>query len=225
MTERLTAAIQVGAVLLAVGVAWLATKYVIYPALGVPAYAPMILRPILGFVTAWFALRLGGERWSQFGLTRPTNVWSFGLSVVLLYTVVVALNRYVIPPVAGWFNFQNDPSIMGYIRGNEIAFLGWLAVSWLVGGFSEELLFRGFLLNKVAAMAGSDRFGLALGVAAQAVLFGLLHLYQGAFGFVFAFAMALVFGLGYLACSRNLWPLIVVHGTWNSAAIYEIYAA
>jgi hypothetical protein len=32
----------------------------------------------------------------------------------------------------------------------------------------------------------------------------LLHLYQGAFGFVFAFTMALALGLGYLACARNL---------------------
>lgn len=218
-------ALQIGCVLLAICIAWLATKFVIYPALGVPDYAPMILRPILGFLAAWWIIRLVGERWSQYGLSRPANMWMLGLSAVLLYGVVAGLNRFVIPQVAAWLDFQGNPSIMGYIRGNEIALVGWLAISWLVGGFCEELLFRGFLLNKVASLVKSGWFGLAVGVVAQAILFGLLHLYQGAFGFVFAFTLAMAFGLGYLACARNLWPLILVHGTWNSVAMYGIYAA
>ncbi len=60
-------------------------------------------------------------------------------------------------------------------------------------------------------------------VVAQAALFATLHLYQGTFGFVTAGLFALLFGVAYLATGRNLWPLIVAHGTWNSIGIKNVY--
>lgn len=216
---------QILLVLAAICIGWLATRFLIYPLLGVPDYAPMILRPILGFFAAWLLLRVAGETWSQYGLRRPGSILSLCLAIGAIYALVWGLNRFVIPAVAAALQFRGGPSILGYIRGNEAALTGWIAISWLVGGFCEELLFRGFLLNKVAALLGGNRLGLGAGVLSQAVLFGLLHLYQGAFGFVFASLMACAFGLGYLACGRNLWPLIVVHGSWNSVAIHGIYSS
>lgn len=219
------AARQIGLVLLAIIAAWLGSRFLLYPWLGLPDNAPMILRPILGFAAAWIVLRLAGERWAEFGLARPPSLPFLLLATALLYALVWALNRFLVPELAAWLQFRGGPSILGYLQGNTVAFLGWLAISWLVGGFCEELLFRGFLLNKVATLCGGQGIGLAVGVIAQAVLFGLLHLYQGGFGFVFAFTMASAFGVGYLACRRNLWPLILVHGSWNSLAIYGIYSA
>jgi len=58
---------------------------------------------------------------------------------------------------------------------------------------------------------------------AQAVLFGALHLHQGPLGFVFAGTLGAVYGLAFFACGRNLWPLIVVHGAWNSVVIGRMY--
>ena len=58
---------------------------------------------------------------------------------------------------------------------------------------------------------------------AQALLFGALHLYAGAFAFVFAAVMALASGAFYLILGRNLWPLIAVHGVWNTVAMWSIY--
>ena len=58
---------------------------------------------------------------------------------------------------------------------------------------------------------------------AQAALFATLHLYQGTFGFVTAGLFALLFGVAYLVTGRNLWPLILAHGTWNSIGIANVY--
>ena len=69
------------------------------------------------------------------------------------------------------------------------------------------------LLNAVARFVGSPRAGLAIGVVSQATLFGLLHLYQGTLGFVMAAFFALIYGIAYLAIGRNLWPLVIVHGS------------
>lgn len=113
--------------------------------------------------------------------------------------------------------------MLGYIRGNELALIGWLGIAWIVGGFMEELLFRGFLLNRIAGIFRSKRAGLSFGIAGQAVLFGSLHMYQGAFGFVYASIFAVISGIAYVLFGRNLWPLILVHGTWNSVGMIGIY--
>ena len=96
------------------------------------------------------------------------------------------------------------------VRGQAAMFAMWLTIGIVVGGFMEECLFRGFLLTRVAEALGGSRAALAIGVLAQALLFGALHLYGGAFAFTFAALAALASGVGYLVL-RNLWPLIAMH--------------
>lgn len=223
--NRQTVVVQVIAVVVAITGAWLLSRFALYPWLGIPDYAPMILRPIAGFSMAWLVLWLASERWADYGLAKPHGPLHLVLTAVGLYIAVFAVNRFAVPAIAEWLQFTGGPSIFGYIRGNGVALVGWLAVSWVVGAWCEELLFRGFLLNKLSRLAGEGWLAVAVGVIAQAVLFGLLHLYQGPFGFVFAFVSACVFGLGYVVSGRNLWPLIIVHGVWNSVGIYGIYTS
>ena len=127
-------------------------------------------------------------------------------------------NNRVIHPVP-------QPSFLGYIRGNTSGFLFWVAIGWIVGGFMEEVLFRGFLLTRVSQLFADPALGLAVGIVGQALLFGALHLYAGAFAFVFATTLALSSGIFYLLLGRNLWPLIIMHGVWNTAAMWSVYSS
>jgi membrane protease YdiL (CAAX protease family) len=216
-------AVDLAIVLVAIGCAWQLTKWVLYPALGVPDNAPMILRPILGFVAAWAVLRWRGEGWAGLGLRRPPKLWIAAAVAVALYLTNAALSAWVVPVLAQWIAPVQQPSFMAYVRGSLGGFLTWLAIGWIVGGFIEELLFRGFLLNRIADLLGGTKAALVAAVVAQAVLFGMLHLYGGAFAFLYATVFALANGAFYLAAGRNLWPLIVVHGVVNSVAIWEVY--
>ena len=209
---------------LAIVVAWLFTRFLLYPQLGVPDNAPMLLRPVAGFLLAWYLLHAAGERWSALGLARPRNLALALVFTFALYAVIHLASVHVVPHLARAFSAAPSPPFLAYIRGNTVAFVGWVAIAWIVGGLVEELLFRGFLLDRISALAGRGMPGLACGVAGQAVLFGLLHLYQGAFGFVFAGFFALIYGIAYLLLGRNLWPLILVHGAWNTVAITGLYA-
>jgi membrane protease YdiL (CAAX protease family) len=114
---------------------------------------------------------------------------------------------------------------MAYIRGNTPAFLLWLTIGWVVGGFIEECLFRGYITDRVATLLGNGAFAIAVAVVAQALLFGSMHLYQGAFGALSATMFALVNGVFYVLAGRNLWPLIVVHGLWNTVGIWGVYSS
>jgi membrane protease YdiL (CAAX protease family) len=83
--------------------------------------------------------------------------------------------------------------------------LAWAIVAVTVG-FSEEVVFRGYLQKQLGAFARSP----AAGVALQAILFGVAHLQQGAP----AAARIALYGLGLGAMARwrrSLWPAIACH--------------
>lgn len=217
-------ALDIIAVIAAIVFAWGLTRLVLYPALGIPEYAPAILRPILGFFTAWAVLRRRGERWSSLGLRRPSS-WALAIGGgVALYLVNMALARWAVPALAAIVTPVQQPSFLAYIRGNLGGFLLWAAIGWVVGGFMEECLFRGFLLTRVAELFEHRGLGAAIGIVAQALLFGALHLYGGTFAFLFAAVFALANGIFYVALGRNLWPLIVVHGVWNTLSMWSVYS-
>jgi len=210
-------------VLAAITVAWAISRFWLYPVLGIPAYAPLILRPIFGFLTAWWLLAQSGHTWSEFGLARPRSLPSAAFVTVFLFAAVWGTLDYVAPTLASAVGAQSSPSFLAYLHGSVVAFAGWIAIGWIVGAFIEELLFRGFLLNAVARVVGHGCVGLGVGVVSQAALFGLLHLYQGSFGFIMAGLFALLYGVAYLVTGRNLWPLVLVHGTWNTVGIVNVY--
>lgn len=223
--NRREAAIDLLVVLCAIAVAWALSKWLIYPALSVPDSAPVILRPITGFFVAWWLLRRRGKGWNTLGLRRPDSWWLMVIGGAALYFVNFALSRWAVPLFAQWMPIVPRPFFLGYIHGNAVAFIGWLAIGVVVGGFFEELLFRGFLLNTVAEVCGSGWAGFSIGIFAQAAMFATLHLYAGAFAFVYAGVFALANGVFYLLCRGNVWPLIAVHAVWDSVALWGIYSA
>jgi membrane protease YdiL (CAAX protease family) len=202
---------------------WLVSRFWLYPALGIPSYAPLVLRPILGFLAAWWVLRKSGRSWSDLGLRRPPNLLVAGIVTILLYAATWALFAYAVPVIATMVDAQSAPPFLAYIRGNPAALFEWLCVAWLVGGFSEELLFRAFFLNEIAGLLRPVWLGRSIAIVLQAALFGSLHLYQGTLGFVGAGLFAILFGVAYLANGRNLWPLILVHAIFDCVGIVGVY--
>jgi len=223
--QNRTAAFEVCAVILAIVLAWLVTRWGLYPLLGVADNAPLILRPVSGFFVAWYLLHRRGLGWWSMGLNRNIAWWQLIVAVALLYLAIMAASRWLVPPLSELLDMPTPsrPGFILYIRGNLLATLGWLGVGWVVGGFMEECLFRGFLLNRVAEIFGGRTLGLAVGVVTQACLFGLLHYYSGAYAVVSAGTFAIVSGACYLLIGRRLWPLVLAHGIWNSVAIWNVY--
>jgi hypothetical protein len=212
-------------VLAAVAAAWILSRWVIYPALSIPDNAPLILRPICGFLAAWWVVGRRGTGLRSLGLRVPDS-WARAVLVgVALYAADYAVGTWVAPWLASIVHPVQRPSFFAYVRGNEGAFALWVAVSWLVGGLSEETLFRGFLLTKVEALLGKNAAAVAAAIIAQAILFGALHLYGGTFAFLYATLFGITHGIFYAISGRNLVPLIVVHGTWDTVAFYNTFAS
>lgn len=212
-------------VLGAIAAAWILSRWVIYPALSIPDNAPLILRPICGFLAAWWVMRRRGEGLRALGLRVPDSWARAVLVAIALYAADFAVATWVAPWLASIVQPVQRPSFFAYVRGNTAAFALWIGVSWLVGGLSEETLFRGFLLTRVEALLGKNAAAVAAAIIAQAILFGALHLYAGTFAFLYATLFGITHGIFYVISGRNLVPLIVVHGTWDTVAFYGTYAS
>lgn len=76
----------------------------------------------------------------------------------------------------------------------------------VVAGFGEEVVFRGFLLAVLAPALGDPWTALLL----SSLAFGVLHVYQGAFGIVRTASLGGLLGVSVLV-DGSLWPAVVVH--------------
>lgn len=92
----------------------------------------------------------------------------------------------------------------------------WLAAGLaLAAGVGEEVVFRGLF---VAAGVGLLHLSIVYAAGATAVVFGLVHLYQGVRGAVNATVLGVLFTVVYL-WSGTLWVPIVVHQLWDLVAL------
>ena len=214
--------------LLAIAVAsvslWIVFGYWLYPLMGFPSTAPMPGRTVVVVLLIWGFMRRRGESWVDFGLSRSPRIWVtilFAIGFLIVKLLIVqpfadVIARLVELPKA-------DHSFFDHIYGNFPALLAWLSMAWVVGGFAEEFIFRGFLMKRVAGVLRGGVVGWGLALFAQAAIFGALHFYLGPAGVVSATLSAIFFGLFFLIAGRSLWPVMIVHATWDSLAFLLIY--
>ena len=174
----------------------------------------------------WLSLRWRGLGWRDLGFRRPPD-WPRALALGTLAGVAMELfATFVTTP---WLSrlAGRPPDLADFrvIVGNPRMLLLFLALSWTLAAFGEELSFRGYVMNRFADLAGPRRGALAWGFAlvASSVLFGWGHGGQGITGMVQeTLSGGLLAGL-YLAAGRNLTVPIVAHGVSNTVAFLFIY--
>jgi membrane protease YdiL (CAAX protease family) len=88
----------------------------------------------------------------------------------------------------------------------------FLAPTWTLGAFGEEMVYRGYLMNRVAQLLNRTRFAWIVSLIAVHVGFGLAHADQGLTAMIDEGLMGLLLGLIYLRTGRNLAVPIIAHG-------------
>jgi len=174
---------------------------------------------IISLVFFWVVSRLRGASWNDFGVTRPkswfrTVLMSLGVALVVLGMVVLLIN----PIINAFPNLEpRDMSSFNYLTGNLPNLIINLVFMLITAGFLEELLWRGYLMNRLIDLQGKQtKLAWVIALVGSAVIFGLGHFYQGPIGIFKTGVIGLVFGLSYLAVGRNLWPLILSHAFIDS---------
>jgi CAAX amino terminal protease family. len=174
-------------------------------------------------VMALISIRLREGSWNAIGLRLPKS-WPRTVSIALVAVVVQqALGQFVVDPLTKpYLHYAAGANPMGGIHG-YVGLLRWIGIIWTYAAFGEELVYRRYLLNRVADLGGHSGFALGLGLLWSSALFGFAHWYQGGAGVISAMASGLVFGTAYFLTGKNLWTSICAHGLSDSLALLATY--
>lgn len=96
-----------------------------------------------------------------------------------------------------------------------------IVAAWVLGGFLEELLFRGIFLQRIAALMSGwlfEPFAIAAAICITAIGAGLVHLYQGLRAGIIVAQLSALFGILFVLSGRNLWTVILCHGLYDTIA-------
>lgn len=197
----------------------------------------MLLSPAIGFqftvpasvvfavIVVTFLQRAKGQSWKELGLRRPSSMTALAGWTVAIVVVVFVSSFLIVNPLSVALELPR-PDLTRFVemQGDRKLFLIWLIpIAWGAAAFGEEMLLRGFLLNRLATLMGGSDKAWVLAVVIQAALFGLGHQYQGITGILATTSIGLIMGTAYLLNGRNLWPLILAHGLVDTAGLTSIY--
>jgi membrane protease YdiL (CAAX protease family) len=169
-------------------------------------------------------LRRGGMGWGHVGMCRPSRpLWLFA-QVPLVLVAWLAASFGAATLVGQYLPSPDTSARFGHLAGNLPATIWWIAIGWLTGGFAEEMIFRGFVLNRLEKLLPRGARGSVMAVLLQAVLFGTVHVFnRGLFGLLVLGVVGAVLGTFYLVFRRNLWPTILAHGLGNTLGFLARY--
>ena len=121
---------------------------------------------------------------------------------------------------------QADVSmVMERVVESPTSLVLWIVVvSCFTAGLGEELLFRGFLMDRLARLPGLQG-SVAGPVVLQGAIFGLLHLYQGPGGYIVTATVGVFLGWLRIANRGGLWPLVIAHAAVNSISMLLAFAS
>jgi membrane protease YdiL (CAAX protease family) len=99
----------------------------------------------------------------------------------------------------------------------------WLLLIWTIVAFGEEIIGRGFIIDRLLVVFGGMRNPVLLAVVLSAVIFGAVHFYQGVAGVVDNTCTGIIFGALYLKQRGNLWSNCLAHGFIDTVAVLLFY--
>jgi membrane protease YdiL (CAAX protease family) len=172
----------------------------------------------------WISLRVRNLRWRDVGLCRFRN-WktTLGLGVVA-GLLLEGFELFVTQPLlVKWLGKQPDFDVFRALHGNLKWTLLAIVGAWTLAAFGEEMVYRGYLMNRVADLLNRTRGAWLLSLIVVHVAFGLAHAYQGVTGVIDEGLMGLLLGLIYLRTGRNLSVPIVAHGVSDSLDFVLIF--
>jgi len=177
------------------------------------------------FLLGWASLRLQGLRWKEVGFARPRN-WRTAIAVGLLSGLFIeAFELFISQPLlVRWFGKMPDLSNFTVVHGNLKTTLVYLLLIWVLAAFGEELVYRGYLMNRVAGVFRKTRAAWVVSLIVISVVFGCSHIGQGVTGILENVWDGLLLGALYLACGRNLTAPIIAHGITDTVDLLLMYA-
>jgi uncharacterized protein len=181
---------------------------------------------LAGIGVAWLWLRRDGAVAEAFTLGAPRSwnraLLNAGVAALLILAwfqfASALLERLGAPPL-------DTALIIDQVTSGPGALILWIvAVAWFAAGFGEEVLWRGFLMDRLLRLNGlAGRIWPV--ILLQALVFALPHAWQSWSGIVVTGAVGVLFGWLRTKTDWNLWPLIIAHAAVDTVSMLLAYAS
>lgn len=176
------------------------------------------------FLLAWISLRVRGLRWRDIGF-RIYRSWARTAALGVLAGIgIEVLELFGTQPLlARLFRQMPDLSAFDRVAGNVKWLVISLVLTWMLFAFGEELVFRGYLMNRIADLTGHKRSGWAVALVLSSVVFGVSHFAQGITGVTENFIDGMILATIYFAFGRSLAVPIIAHGITDTVDFLLIF--
>lgn len=186
-------------------------------------FVPYSKTPFL-FLFGWLSLRLRGFRWRDVGLKR-FRTWKATIGYGILGSLFTEPFEWVVTQpllvrLTGEYPNLEDFRVL---TGNLTLTLIVIVLAWVQAGFGEEMVYRGYLMNRVADVGNRTSVAWIVSLVAVSTLFAFAHTYQGITGIIENGIAALILGGMYLICGRNLLVPIIAHSIGDTVSVILIY--
>ena len=173
------------------------------------AHLPMYAYPFVVLGVIWVYLNFNGESFNSIGFRFSDlkfKAFYTGGALGLLYA---AFSFWILGPLITHLGFKNaNLSDFNFIRHHLLNYLLLILLAAVLVIPYEEIVFRGFIFNRVKAMLGKSF--LVSGIITS-ILFALYHWQEGVGAMIGIFIFALVITWLYKIFKGNLWYLIFFH--------------
>jgi membrane protease YdiL (CAAX protease family) len=173
---------------------------------------------------AWISLRARKLRWRDVGLCvfrnwKTTLAWGAAAGVLMEAFQLFVSQPLLVRILGKNPDFEDFRPLIGNLKLTLI----FIALAWTLAAFGEEMVYRGYLMNRVADLFNRKRTAWIISLIAVHVGFGLAHAYQGVTGAIDEALMGLLLGVIYLRPGRNLAVPIVAHGVADTIDFLLIF--
>jgi membrane protease YdiL (CAAX protease family) len=174
-------------------------------------HLPMYAYPFVVLGIVWIYLNLNGESFNSIGFRFSDLKWRafyVGGAMGLLYA---AFHYWLLGPFITHLGFKSaNLSDFNFIRHHFINYILLLLLAAFLVIPYEEIIFRGFIFNRIRAIFRSGSSFIVSGLITS-MLFALYHWQEGLGAVIAIFIFALFITWLYKLFKGNLWYLIFFH--------------
>ena len=175
-----------------------------------------------GMIVALVILWAGRFIWLDFGIGKPQWVKSIFSAIALAISIFILIDIFVQPFIEIYYGSIDLSSFDG-LRGNFVNYVVFILFMWVVAGFGEEFLYRGFFMKHFAIVLGNTNKAWFISALVISTLFGIAHLYQGISGVIAAGLVGFCLSLIFYNNRENLILAMLVHGFYDMIGITLIF--
>lgn len=190
----------------------------------VPESATGVSAVIAGVLAAIAVVVYRKQKLSELGFKRPERWATVPLWVVGIFLAFIAA-QLALPMMIGFFFELPRADLSRYdsLYRNLPAAIAMACVLPFTASIPEEIIYRGFLLDRLIKICDSSKWGLIGAVAIQSVIFRSIHYQWGPGGMIVTTMMGAVWGTEFLLVKRNLWIVIMAHSLGHMAMVANLY--